>query len=470
LVVWQWFCANLEKGKASIIISGTFEVAMTGSFKDQIFLFLRAGLFVLTGVCSAQNIPVSSQQRQAIDPRAQVTLQQCKPPVTTTPLSKILNEIQIAAMGDAIPHGMVLMSAEQADIKDADGSSLNHDGFDALVTGMRDELLAADIGFCNLEAPVAPKTGKKTVPFMFNAPPGFLAALTSIGINVVSVANNHVFDQSTKGFLESIEQLSSSPLTFIGAGKTCAEAASPKMIEVHGIKLAFLGATQVYNNRPSKSPDKPCVLELKEDLVLPAVAAARALGAEMVILSAHWGEEYQIAPRKQEIDLAHRLLDGGVDVILGHHPHVLQPVEVYLAKDGRNTLVSYSLGNFIANQSRFYVYGLHPDKAGYPRDGVILRFKVARKDYGNGQIRVELTDLSVQPLWLDNNALERQQKNGPIVIRVVANDRAAAEARTELVHEKDEKKILELKKRVELLEVRRKLAGAILGEDLLRDQ
>lgn len=225
----------------------------------------------------------------------------------------------------------------------------------------------------------------------------------------------------------------------------------------------------MFNHRPSRSPEKPCVLELKEDLILPAVASARAQGAEMVILSTHWGEEYQIAPRKQDIELAHRLLDGGVDVILGHHPHVLQPVEVYLTNDGRITLVSYSLGNFIANQSRFYAYGLHPDKAGYPRDGVILRFAVVRKDYGNGQIRTELADLSAEPLWIDNNALERQRNNGPIVIRVVADDRAAAEARARVEGEKDEKKILELKKRIELLEARRKLAGAIIGEDLLQD-
>jgi hypothetical protein len=142
-------------------------------------------------------------------------------------------------------------------------------------------------------------------------------------------------------------------------------------------------------------------------------------------------------------------------------------VEIYLTNDGRITLVSYSLGNFLSNQARFYVYGLHPDKVGYPRDGVILRFNVVRKDYGNGQVRTELADLSAQPLWTDNNAFEIQRKSGPIVIRIVANDRAAAEARAQLATEKDEKTILMLKKRIELLEARRKLVGAIVGEDLL---
>lgn len=435
-----------------------------------IFLMLFVSVFILSGVCAAQTIPTAPQQKNTSDPRAQLTLRPCKPPLPAGAVSSIVAQVNIAAVGDAIPHGMVLTSAEQANLKDSKGNSINHDGFDALFAGVRDELLTADIGFCNLESPVAPKTGKKTVPFMFNAPPEFLGALRATGITVVSFANNHVFDQSTKGFLESIEQLGSSSLTFLGAGKTCAEAAAPKMIDVKGIKLAFLGASQVFNYRPSRSPEKPCALELKEDLILSAVASARAQGAEMVILSVHWGEEYQIVPRKQDIELAHRLLDGGVDVILGHHPHVLQPVEVYLTHDGRITLVSYSLGNFIANQSRFYVYGLHPDKAGYPRDGVILRFAVVRKDYGNGRIRTELADLSAEPLWIDNNALERQRNNGPIDIRVVADDRAAAQARTQLEHEKDEKKILELKKRIELLEARRILAGAILGEDLLLEK
>jgi hypothetical protein len=276
-----------------------------------------AAFFALASVCSAQHTPATLHPRQGTDPRAQVTVQPCKPQVVAPAVSKIVGQVSIAAVGDAIPHGMVLSSAEQANLKDTAGTSINHDGFDALFAGVRDELLPADIAFCNLETPVAPKTGKKTVPFMFNAPQGFLAALGTSGIDVVSVANNHFFDQSTKGFLESIEQLSSSSITFIGAGKNCAEAATPKMVEVNGIRIAFLGATQVFNYRPSKSPDKPCVLELREDVILPAVAKARAQGAEAVILSVHWGEEYQIAPRKQEIELAHRLLDGGVDVILG---------------------------------------------------------------------------------------------------------------------------------------------------------
>ncbi len=423
------------------------------------FLFF-VGFFIVASVGSAE-------QRKE-DTRSQVTQPQCKSQVPATAFSKIVGQVQIAAVGDAIPHGMVILSAEQANLKGPDGATRNHGGFDELFASVRDDLITSDIAFCNLEAPVAPKTGKPTVPFMFNAPPDFLAALTSIGIKVVSVANNHVFDQSMKGFVESLEQLGSSPITFVGAGKNCAEAATPKIIAIKGIKLAFLAASQVFNFRPPKSPDKPCVLELKEDLIVPAVAQARAAGADMVILSVHWGEEYQTVPRQSEIELAHRLLDGGVDVILGHHPHVLQPVEVYRTKDGRNTVVSYSLGNFMANQARFYSYGLQPDRAGNSRDSVILRFKVVRKDYGNGQLQTELADLSVQPLWIENNALQRQQKDGPIIIKVMGIDKTLAKTRAELDQEKDAKKILELKKMIELLEARRKIIGAIVGEDLLQ--
>jgi poly-gamma-glutamate synthesis protein (capsule biosynthesis protein) len=166
--------------------------------------------------------------------------------------------------------------------------------------------------------------------------------------------------------------------------------------------------------------------------------------------------------------LAHRLLEGGVDVILGHHPHVLMPVEVFLTKDGRTTLVAYSLGNFIANQSRFYVHRSHPAKMGNTRDGVVLKFSVVKRDYGQQQQKIEIEDLSIQPLWTDNNALQRQQDNRlSVCIRVVVNETEIEKARQQLEVSTDPKERIQLKKRIELLKDRMSISSGILGEDLL---
>jgi len=93
-------------------------------------------------------------------------------------------------------------------------------------------------------------------------------------------------------------------------------------------------------------------------------------------------------------------------VIVGHHPHVLQPVETYKTLDGRNTVIFYSLGNFLSNQSRTYVDGLMPDKDGDPRDSLIGLFSAVRKDYGPGGVRVELGRVGILPVWGENNRNE----------------------------------------------------------------
>src|SRR5690606_12538216 len=146
-------------------------------------------------------------------------------------------------------------------------------------------------------------------------------------------------------------------------------------------------------------------------------------------------------PRQAEIDRAHRLLDGGFDAILGHHPHVLQPVEIYETKDGRVGFVAYSLGNFISNQSRTYVHGVQPAKVGNTRDGLILRFAAVRKRYADGVIRTELADLRAEPLWTENNALARRRDPKlPAYIRVIRADAALEAARAALAGETAEER------------------------------
>jgi poly-gamma-glutamate synthesis protein (capsule biosynthesis protein) len=151
--------------------------------------------------------------------------------------------------------------------------------------------------------------------------------------------------------------------------------------------------------------------------VIEAVKAARAQ-CDLLVVSIHWGIEYATAPRPEDVDVAHRILDAGASVIVAHHPHVLQPVETYRTADGRNTVIFYSLGNFLSNQSRTYVDGLMPDKDGDPRDSMIGLFSAVRKDYGPGGVRVELGHVGILPVWGENNR----------------NDLASGRTKTPVIH------------------------------------
>lgn len=417
--------------------------------------------------CPEKNIEIRNSKKAPSATSLKVTV---PPRKTAVPLvvPSFLSRVRFAAVGDVISHGDVLRAAAAADRKDDSGKSLNNGGFDELFSLIRDDLHGVDVGFANLETPVAPKSGAKTVPFMFNAPVSLLNALKSLGIKIVSFANNHVYDQKRSGLVETLKNLEKVGLVFAGSGYSCAQAQAAKILDVNGIKIAFLASSMLYNQRLNTSADKPCASEFDERAVLKEVEKARKDGAEMVLLSIHWGKEYHTSPTDENVALAHRLMDGGVDVILGHHPHVLEPVEVYKATDGRVCIVAYSLGNFLSNQSRYYVHGLQPAKMGNSRDGVIVRFSVVKKEFGKGAVRVELADLSVQPIWSKNNALEyRKDREIARLIQPVADDRAMALAQRNLKCVRKSEERIRLMKQIALFKDRRKIAGKILGEDLL---
>jgi poly-gamma-glutamate synthesis protein (capsule biosynthesis protein) len=208
----------------------------------------------------------------------------------------------------------------------------------------------------------------------------------------------------------------------------------------------------------------------------PAAVRAAAARADVVVVSVHWGEEYRQQPSPEQVEMAHRLADAGALVVLGHHPHVLQPVELHRRPDGQVAVIAYSLGNFVSNQSRRYVHGVTPERVAATRDGVLLRVTVARRDYGRGVARVEVAGVDAIPLWTENDTAEidggREPGRRP-AIRVVAVDRALADVRVELSRLPDpvppqrQGEWVALRRREALLASRRQAVGAVVGEELL---
>ncbi len=390
---------------------------------------------------------------------------------------KTLARASIAAVGDVLMHGAVKEAAADHRAQD------NDEGFGWLWSPITDLLASADLTFANLETPIAPRAGQGSRSFVFNAPPIVVTALRRAGVRVVSVANNHLFDQGRPGFEETLARLDESGMAYVGAGEPGREA-GPRMLEVNGLKLAFLGYSYGFNQAgntcpPSSRPARPCLRAsiLDPDRAVADVEAA-ARAADAVIVSIHWGTEYQQQPRAPDVALAHRLADAGALVVLGHHPHVLQPIELYPRADGRTALIAYSLGNFVSNQSRNYVHGVTPESVAATRDGVLLRAEIARRDYARGVVRVELSGADWLPLWTENDTVdpERRGRAGARPsIQVVSVDRALAAVRAELaalpdpVPPEQEARYVRLRQREELYLSRRAAIAAALGEELERE-
>lgn len=329
--------------------------------------------------------------------------------------------VTFAVAGDVIPHEAVKQAAAAAGEGEA--------GWAALLKPVADVFEGVDFGFVNLETPVAPVHGRGTKAFLFNAPVALPEALKARGIKIVSAANNHEMDQGWAGFAETREELQKTGLIFAGTSDDAASAFKPVFTEANGIKVGWLGMTRWLNgNSNPTDQNQPHVnffpypgeagniSGADEAQVLAAVKAARA-ECDLLVVSIHWGIEYAPAPRTEDVELAHKMLDAGASVIVGHHPHVLQPIETYHTADGRNAVIFYSLGNFLSNQSRSYIDGLMPDKEGDPRDSMIGLFSAVKNDYGPAGVRVELGHVGMLPVWGENNrnALAAGKTKTPVI-------------------------------------------------------
>jgi poly-gamma-glutamate synthesis protein (capsule biosynthesis protein) len=415
-----------------------------------------------------------------------LSLHSARPAIVPAPYPHQIAQVSFAIAGDVIPHEPVRAAAAAA--------GPDAQGWDALFSDVADVFHSADFGFVNMETPVAPAHSRGSKPFMFDAPVALPQALKASGVKIVSFANNHVMDQGWPGFAETRDHLREVGLLFSGTGDTAQTSWQPVFTEANGIKVGWLGMTRWLNgNHNPDKDDQPHVnffpypgesggaAGADEAQVLAAVKAARTQ-CDFLVVSIHWGIEYAPAPRPEDIDAAHKMLDAGASVIVGHHPHVLQPVETYRTADGRNTVIFYSLGNFLSNQSRSYVDGLMPDKDGDPRDEMIGLFSAVRQDYGPAGIRVELGHVGVLPAWEENNRNDLAAgRTKTTVIRPILIDREMPKLQAQLdeltklsqsatpltVEQKQE--FIDLTSRIKLLDDRRQQILARIGDEYITD-
>jgi len=201
----------------------------------------------------------------------------------------------------------------------------------------------ADITMVNLENPLTNRGIAVEKQFNFRALPAYAKILKLGGIDIVTIANNHIYDYSDQGLFDTISNLDSIGIKHVGAGRNLLNARSPVIYDIKGIKIGFLayyGLGKHSDSYPAQTNSGGTALRsleyIKEDI------SALKVSVDFVIINFHWGIEKEHYPGEDQIVFAHEVIDYGADLIIGHHPHVLQGIELY-----KNKVIAYSLGNFI---------------------------------------------------------------------------------------------------------------------------
>lgn len=201
-----------------------------------------------------------------------------------------------------------------------------------------------DISFINLEGPVSDLGYNVGSKYSFRMDPQVLPILKDAGVDIVSFANNHIGDYTAKAFVDTLKRLSDNGILFAGGGANYIEASTPTVIEKNNIKTCFLAYSDVGPNWMKATEENPGILLLSDPNFSNTISSAKSF-CDVLVVSVHWGDEYKPHTARQT-KFAHLAIDSGADIVVGHHPHVPQDVEIY-----NNKPIMYSLGNFMFDQS-----------------------------------------------------------------------------------------------------------------------
>lgn len=252
----------------------------------------------------------------------------------------------IISFGDTLCHKPVDDAVYDEEIGDYDFSPI----FKYVEKYFEDSTIT--IGNC--ESPMAGKDRGYTGYPAFNAPEHLAIDLKELGVDIMSTANNHTLDKGFSGLTSTIEFLNEQGIACIGTSRTEEEQNTILFRDLNGIKTAFLAYTYGTNGIPIPE-DKPfCVNMIDEELMLTQINQAKLKGAELIVVSIHWGIEYQTTENEEQDRIAELLIKNDVKIILGSHPHVLQPMKTVKVEtdegEEKEGLVIFSQGNFFSNQ------------------------------------------------------------------------------------------------------------------------
>ena len=279
----------------------------------------------------------------------------------------------IVAIGDTLCHSQVFKDAYDSTTKTYDFSPL----FKDVTKYFENKTVAVGNLEATLAGPSHPYTGYPT----FNTPEHLAVDLKELGLDIMTTANNHSLDIGYSGLVSSLNYLDEAGLEHTGTARSPEEQDKILFKDLNGIKTAFLAFTYGTNGIPVPKGKEYCVNLIDKDFIKRKIDQAKAEGAEAICVSMHWGIEYQTKENSEQDDLADFLIKNDVNVILGCHPHVLQPLQMreVTMEDGtkKSGVVIFSMGNFFSAQT-------FPNT----RDTLIMNIKI-RKNGETGKISID---------------------------------------------------------------------------------
>lgn len=248
-------------------------------------------------------------------------------------------KLKLLFVGDAMQHITQIKAAKV-------GNGYNYDSY---FKHTQKEIEDADIAIVNLEVTLGgkPYTGYPC----FSAPDEFAWKLKEVGFDVFLTANNHCLDKGKKGLERTILMLDSMRVKHLGTytDQKNYNFRYPMMMKKNGIRIAMLNYTYDTNGLKVKAPNIVNYIDKKQ--ILKDIDMAKCMYADIIIANMHWGDEYKLYPNKEQKELADFLIDNGVNLVIGSHPHVVQPIDIRKENDSIKQVVVYSLGNFVSNMS-----------------------------------------------------------------------------------------------------------------------
>ena len=281
-----------------------------------------------------------------------------------------------------------------------DFAKVSKDSFDfnPAFREVKKKLSASNLTIGNLETTIAGKENHYSGYPFFNSPAEYLDALKDAGFDLLLTANNHCLDRGKIGVLNTIDKIRSTGMNSIGTFKSQQDRDSIRIFEINGIKLAVLAYTYGLNGNYISKNEKYLVNVIDTNLIKLDIQSARKKSADVVLVYFHFGEEYQRKPNSFQKEVVKFAINCGADLIIGSHPHVIQPLEYFTSAKNKigEGIVVYSLGNFLSNQ-----------RWRYSDAGVILNIALT-KNISSGIVK--LSCVSIQPTWVFKGRSENKNE------------------------------------------------------------
>jgi len=364
-----------------------------GKYASLIGLSLLAIVLTSCADASSRTHPSRSSQSPsspAVTHTASTAPSASHSPATPSPETKepVVTEATLLAVGDIMVHMPQLPAYYD---KGTDSYDLT-----SWFSQVKPILERGDWVVGNLETPIAGKDLKFTGFPRFNAPNELADAIRGAGIQLVSTANNHSLDRGVPGVQRTLATVRKAGLIPFGTSADAKEQSRNVIEERNGIRMGFLSYTYGTNGIPIPKGKEYAVNLIDRNAIKKDIAKLKKAGADAVAVSLHFGVEYQRMPNAEQTSLAKELIGAGADLILGSHPHVVQPYEEISIPasesfDGspRKGVVIYSLGNFISNQT-----------GDWKDVGVIFGARLKKTVHPDGTVALEWKEITTEPTWV----------------------------------------------------------------------